>query len=97
MPKYGFGTRCVSARAQRELIDGQLIQVGVGNADVGDLRADVGDFDRRGSAASSRCTRRVPLLHVARSEIAIDGEHPLAEAGGRRQRNRRDLRARWPA
>ena len=29
MPKYGFGTRCSSDGALRELIDGQLIQVRV--------------------------------------------------------------------
>ena len=38
--------------------------------------------------------RRVPLLHVARAEIAIDREHALAEAGVGRQRNRRDAAAR---
>ena len=42
-------------RALRELIDGQLIQVRVGDADVGDLRADVGDLDEM-FASSSRCS-----------------------------------------
>ncbi len=53
-------------RAQRELLDGQLIQIGVGDADVRDLRADVGDLQRdvRGELALEG---RVPLLDVARS------------------------------
>ena len=42
---------------------------------------------------SSRCTDDVPLLHVAGAERAVDGEHALAEARGRRRRDRRDARA----
>ena len=64
----------------RELVDRELIQVGVGNADVRDFRADVGDFDDevRGELALQR---RIPLLHIAGAEVAIHGEDPLAEAG----------------
>ena len=83
-------------RALRELLDGQLIQVRVGNADAGDLRADVGHLDRD-VRRELALHRRVPLLDVARSEIAIDGEHALPEAGVRRQRNRRRRSVRWRA
>ena len=80
--RHALQERCALA----ELFDGQLIEVGVGNADVGDLRADVGNLDRD-VRRELALKRRVPLLNVARSQIAIDGEHTLSKAGVRRQRN----------
>ena len=96
MPKYGFGTRVVQRVAERELIDRQLIEVGVGDADVRDVRADVGRFDRR-VRRQLALQRDVPLLHVAGAERAVDREHALAETRRRRRRDRRDASARSAA
>ena len=71
-------------RADRELLGGQLVEIGIGDPDVGDLRSDIGRFDRR-VRRELALERHVPLLRVARSERAVDGEHPLAEARVRRR------------
>ena len=74
-----------------EFVDGQLVQVRVGNADVGDLGTDVSHL--HGDVwCELALKRRVPLLGVAGTKIAIHGEDALPEAGRRAQRNRLDTR-----
>ena len=73
--------------AQRELIDGQLVQVRVRKADEGDLRTHVRQLERD-VRAELALHGGVPLLDVARSQVAGHGKHALAEARGRRQRYR---------
>jgi hypothetical protein len=48
--------------ALRQLLDGELIQVGVGKANAGNLQPDVGDLDRD-VRRELPLRRRVPLLH----------------------------------
>ena len=96
MPKYGLATRCQQRVTQRELLDRELIEVRVGNADVRDLRADVRDLDRR-VRRQLALHRDVPLLHVAGAERGVDGEDALSEAGRRRRRDRRHASGRSAA
>ena len=58
MPKYGFGTLLEERRPERELVDGQLIEVAVRDADVRDLRSDVRDFDGRVRASARAAPTR---------------------------------------
>ena len=65
----------------RELIDGQLIQVRVGNADARDLRSDVGDLDRRCSTSARAAPTRST---AARSRSRDRGRPRRRPARGRR-------------
>ncbi len=75
--------------ALSELLDGQLIQIRVRQADPGDLRPGVGDF-HRDVRRELALDRRVPLLHVAGAQVAVHGKDALAQARVWRQRNRLD-------
>jgi hypothetical protein len=78
--------------SERELVDRQLIEIRVGNADVRDLRARVGHFDRH-IGRQFMLDRCVPLLDVARSQVAVDRKDALPEARAGREWNRFDTRA----
>lgn len=63
-----------------ELFDSELIQVDVGDTEVGEFRAEVAEFEDP-VAGDGFLEREVPLLSVAALLIALDGEDGLAEAG----------------
>ena len=67
-------------QANVELGGGELIQVGVGDADVDDVGADVGDVERK-TGSDGALDGQVPLLHVAGSGGAGGSVDALAEAG----------------
>ena len=66
-------------RPSGELGGGELVEVGVGDADVDDVRADIGDVDGK-IAGDGLLEREVPLLDVAGVGGAVDGVDGLAEA-----------------
>ena len=67
-------------RANRQLVDSELVQVAVGNSDVRDVRSDVRELDRR-TVRELSLNRYVPLLHGAGSQRAVNREHTLAKSG----------------
>src|SRR5438552_2367604 len=66
--------------ADGKLLGSELINVGVGIAEVCGFGADVGDLD--GEVRSDfALDSEVPLLDVAGTEVTVDGENALAETG----------------
>ena len=59
----------------------ELVEVGVGDADVDDVRADIGDVKRE-RVGDGALDGAVPLLDVAGACVAVDGIDALAETGG---------------
>ncbi len=66
-----------------ELGGGELVEVGVRDADVDDVGADVGDVEGE-VAGDGALEGEVPLLDVAGAGVAVDGVDGLAEAGAGR-------------
>ena len=71
---------------------GELVEVGVGNADVDDVRADVGDSTDR-LLVMARWTARFHCCDVAGAGGAVGGVDALAETGVGREGDGRNGRA----
>ena len=76
----GIGDGGEERGALRELRGGELVEVGIGNADVDDVRAGVGEFDGE-VGGDFALDGEVPLLGVAGAGGADGGVDALAEAG----------------
>ena len=91
LAKVGIRHCLKQRRSLGELGGGELVEVGVGNADVDDVRSDVCDLGRQ---VVGDCTLHgeVPLLDVSGPCLSIGGVDALAETRVGRERNGRDGR-----
>ncbi len=74
------------------MLDAELVEVDVGNAEARKFGAEVAGFETP-MRAEGFLQREIPLLRVAAAVVALDGENALAEAGVRTDIRGADVRA----
>src|SRR5438067_257603 len=76
----GICRSCEQRRSLGQLRGGELVQVGIRDADMDDVRADIGDVEAE-IASDRALDGQVPLLCATGARLAIEAIDALAEAG----------------